>query len=64
MGLDDGRENKLMGKVIKKLKNNDENPIYVANNNPSYDTSTYQVEYPEGISEEVMSNVITENMMF
>ena len=60
-GPSDGRGNKQMGKVTKRLTNaNNNNP---GTYNPMLDHSLYQVTYPDGTSEKIMANIIAENMM-
>ena len=47
MGPDDGRGGKLMGKVIKRLKDGDGDSVGKSHYNPLHDTSVYEVQYPD-----------------
>ncbi len=61
VGPIDGNNQKMMGKVTKRLTNGDTNNP--GNYNPMLDHSLYEVAYPDGTSEKIMANIIAENMM-
>ena len=64
MGPDDGKGNKLMAKVTKRLRDNDGKTVTTARaQNPLHDSSIYEVEYPDGTTEQLTANIIAENMM-
>ena len=50
------------GKVTKRAKGEDGNPIGVASDQPLFDTRTYEVEFPDGHSETMQANTIAECM--
>ena len=54
--------NKIMAKVIKRVKGNDGNPVGTRHNNPMLDTSEYTVEMYYGSSQELTTNIIAEYM--
>ena len=55
----DGR---IQGKIVKRMKGNDGNPIGRRNDNPLLDTRQYEVELSDGTTEEFYANVIAENL--
>lgn len=63
ISLPRGEDNRMeFAKVTKRVKDNDGNPIGVANDNPIMDSRLYIVEWNDGRTEEVMANVIAENL--
>jgi hypothetical protein len=55
-------EGRITGKIIKRAKGNDGNPIGRRNDNPFLDTRQYEVELSDGTTEEYYANVIAENL--
>jgi hypothetical protein len=55
----DGR---IQGRITKRAKGEDGNPIVRRNNNYLLDTRRYEVELADGTSEEYYANVIAENL--
>ncbi|GFH48999.1 Blackbeard [Chaetoceros tenuissimus] len=51
-----------MGKVVKRLRKNDGDPLNTGSYNPLHDTALYQVEFPSGLTENIQANIIAENM--
>jgi hypothetical protein len=45
--------NLVLGKLIGRKRDGDDNPIGVAHKNPIFDTRLYQVQFPEGQVEEL-----------
>ena len=54
--------NKIIAKLIKRVKGNDGIPVGTRHNNPSLDTSEYTVEMSDGSSQELTANIISESM--
>ena len=52
----------MAGKVIKRARDNEGNPVGTKNDNPILDTRSYQVEFPDGNIAEYSANIIAENM--
>jgi len=52
----------VLGKIINRKRDADDNPIGVAHSNPIFDTCLYQVQFPQGQVEEYSANVITQNL--
>ena len=50
------------GRVKKRIKDNDGNPVGVANENPILDTRMFEVEFLDGHTAAMSANAITENM--
>jgi hypothetical protein len=50
-------------KVIKRLKDNEGNPVGTANANPLLDSRAYEVEFINGHVEELTANIIAENLI-
>ena len=57
----DGRTS--MGKVVKRVRDNEGKGIGTVTDNPLTNSSLYEVEFPDGHSEELQYNIIAENMM-
>jgi uncharacterized protein YfiM (DUF2279 family) len=55
----DGR---IQGRIAKRSKDNDGNPIGRRNNNFLLDTRKYEVELEDGMTEEFNANVIAKNL--
>ena len=55
-------DNKVTGKVIKRARGQDGNPIGIRNSNPLLDTREYTVEFSDGSTAEYSANVIAENL--
>ena len=51
-----------MGRVTKRLRDADGNPIGRANENPILDTREYVVEFDDGTQAELAANVIAQSM--
>jgi hypothetical protein len=49
-------------RVLKRKKDNDGNPIGIANDNPIFDSRVYIVEWSDRRTEELMANIIVENL--
>ena len=60
--LPDHDGNKMMAKVIKRVKGNDGNPIGTKHSNPVLDSSEYVVEMSDGSTQELTANLIAESM--
>ena len=52
----------VRGRVIKRARGEDGNPIGIRNTNPILDTREYEVELPDGSITEYAANVIAENL--
>ena len=52
-----------MGKVVKRVRDNEGKGISTVTDNPLTNSSLYEVEFPDGHSEELQYNIIAENMM-
>ncbi len=59
--LPNSADQSLMAKVRKKLKSNDHNDP--KSYNPLRDHSVYEVEFPDGTTDEVEANIIAESMV-
>ena len=53
-----------MARVTKKLNNNKGNPIWIEHPVLLADHSLYEVSFPNGRTEDLTANVISENMIF
>jgi hypothetical protein len=63
VSLPRGEDNTMeFAKVTKRMRDNDGNPIGVANDNPILDTRLYEVEWHDGRREALAANVIAENL--
>ena len=62
VAIDRGDEYPELGKVTKRLKDKDGNPIGTANNNPILDTRIYDIEFQDGHTEAISANIIAENL--
>jgi hypothetical protein len=52
----------IVGKVIKRAKGEDGNPIGLQNSNPLLDTREYKVLMPDGATVSYTANVIAKNL--
>ena len=52
----------MVGRVVKRSRDNDGNPIGRANDNPVLDTRQYVVEFADGMEAELAANVIATSM--
>ena len=52
-----------MGRVTKRVRDNEGNVMGTPSNNPLTNHSLYEVEFPDGHTEELQYNIIAENMM-
>ena len=52
----------IRGRVIKRARGEDGNPVGVRNSNPILDTREYEVEMPDGSTAAYAANVIAENL--
>ena len=59
--LPNSADQSLMAKVKRKLKSNDQNSSNYYN--PLRDHSRYEVEFPDGTTDEIEANVIAESMV-
>lgn len=57
-----GKDGQIMGKVTKRLRGPDGNPIGRRNTNYLLDTRKYEVELSDGTTGEYFANVIAENL--
>ena len=60
--LPDCKGEKLMGKVRKRVRYYDTS-TGGGDYNAIHDKSLYEVEYPDGTTEQLVANIIAENMM-
>jgi hypothetical protein len=58
MGTNDER----CGRVIKRSRGHDDEPIGRAHANPLFDTREYEIKFMDGTREKYQANVIAENM--
>ena len=52
----------VVGRVIKRARGQDGNPIGIRNSNPLLDTREYVIEFSDGSTAEYTANVIAENL--
>ena len=57
-----GSDNQRKGRVTKRSRGNDGEPIGVAHNNPHFETREYDVEFTDGSIEKYAANIIADNM--
>ena len=60
--LPDRKGEKLMGKVRKRVRC-DDTSTGEGNYNAMHDKYLYEVEYPDGTTEQLAANIIAENML-
>ena len=60
--LDVGTNNERRGRVIKRSRGQDGEPIGRAHTNPLFDTREYDIEFTDGSIEKYTANIIAENM--
>jgi hypothetical protein len=60
--MNTGTNDERCGRVIKRSRGLDGEPIGRAHNNPLFDTREYEVEFTDGTHEKYQANVIAENM--
>ena len=60
--LHDRKGEKIIGKFIKHVRY-DDTGTGEGNYNVMHDKSLYEVEYPDGMTEQLAANIIAENMM-
>jgi ribosomal protein L31E len=60
--MNTGTNDERRGRVIKRSRGLDGEPIGHAHNNPLFDTREYEVEFTDGMHEKYQANVIAENM--
>jgi hypothetical protein len=63
LAMDRGGDEPELARVTKRLKDNNGNPIGIANNNPILDTRLYEVEYLDGHRAALSANTIAENIL-
>ena len=56
--MDVGSGNERKGRVTKRSRGHDGEPIGVAHNNPLFDTREYDVEFTDGSIENYAANII------
>ena len=61
LALDRGGEQPEYARVKKPLKDNQDQPIRIASDNPILDTRMYEVEYQDGHTAALAANLIAEN---
>ena len=60
--FDLGTNNERRGRVVKRLRGLDGEPIGRSPPNPLFDTREYEIEFTDGSKEKYQANVIAENM--
>ena len=55
-------ENHITAKVIARKRDADGAPVGKRNNNPILDTCVYEVQFPDGHTEEYAANIIAESL--
>jgi Reverse transcriptase (RNA-dependent DNA polymerase) len=60
--LDVGHNDERRGRVVKRSRGPDGEPIGRAHANPLFDTREYEVEFSDGSREKYQANIIAENM--
>ena len=60
--FDLGTNNERRGRVVKRLRGLDGEPIGRSHPNPLFDTREYEIEFTDGSKEKYQANVIAENM--
>ena len=60
--LDWGGDRPKFSRVKKRLKDANERPIVIANENPILDSHMYEVEYNDGHTESLEANLITDDL--
>ena len=62
ISMDCGGEDPKLAKVVKWMKDNEGNPIVMANKNPMLDTRVYEIEFQYGFRQPVANNLIAQNL--
>ena len=62
LALDQGGEQPKYARVKKRLKDNQGLPIVISSDNPILDTRMYEVEYQDGHTAALATNLIAENI--
>ena len=62
IAMDRGGEEPQLARVVKRIKDNEGNPIGMANKNPILDTRVYEIEFQDGFCQPVAANIIAENL--
>jgi hypothetical protein len=60
--MDLGTGNERFGRVVKRARGIDGEPVGRAHSNPLFDTREYHVEFTDGTQEKYAANIIAENM--
>jgi hypothetical protein len=60
--LDVGTNNERRGRVVKRARGLDGEPLGRAHANPLFDTREYDIEFTDGTTEKYQANLIAENM--
>jgi hypothetical protein len=55
-------DNMVLGKVIGRKRDCNDNPIGMGHSNPILDTRVYNVQFPDGHVQEFTANVIAQNL--
>ena len=64
LGLPRGEDDSLMHEIVKRRKLDDDgNPIGTESTNPLVDTRAYEIEFIDGTTETLTSNIIAENLL-
>jgi len=56
-------DNFIVGRVIKRIRDKDGNPVGQCHNNPILDTWHYEVQFGDGSTVEYTANLVAENML-
>jgi len=56
-------DNFIVGRVIKRIRDEDGNPVGQRHNNPILDTRRYEVQFGDGSTIEYTANLVAENML-
>ena len=56
--MDQSGEESQIAKVVKQMKDNEENPIGMSNKNQILDTTVYDIEFQNGFRHPVAANII------
>ena len=62
ISMDSGGEEPQIAKVVKWMKNNEGNPMWMSNKNPIVDTKVHDIKLPDGFCQPVAANLIAENL--
>ena len=64
LGLPRGEDDSLLrARVIKRVRDDEGNPVGIPSNNPLLDSRQYEVEFDDGTTEVMTANIIAENLL-